>query len=85
MTRHDLKHGLKRLPDETQVSGAALWRALGYANERAFQRACEAKRVPVHLYPLAGVRKGFYAKYGELLAYLASERRAEKGGMPVER
>lgn len=85
MTHHNPKHRLRRLPDETPVSGADLWKALGYANERAFQRAREAKRVPVHLYPLGGIRKGVYANYGELLAYLASKQRAAKGGKPVKR
>lgn len=53
------------------VSGRALWHALGFANERAFQRARKAKQVPIPLYPAPGKARGVYARSDDLLSYLA--------------
>ena len=54
------------------VSGRALWHALGFANERAFQRARQANQVPIPLYPLPGQARGVYARSDDLARYLAS-------------
>ena len=53
------------------VSGRALWQALGFANERAFQRARQASQLDIPLYPLAGKARGVYARSDDLARYLA--------------
>lgn len=65
-----------------RVAGEALWKTLGYANERAFRRARQAHRVPVPLYPLGGKSGGVFARSDELAAYLASvaDEESTKGG-----
>jgi hypothetical protein len=55
----------------TTVRGAALWRALGFANARAFQRAYKAGRIALRLYPIPGQSRGLLARRDELVAYLA--------------
>lgn len=59
-------------PSIVPVSGRALWQALGFANERAFQRARQANQVPIPLYPLPGQSRGVYARSDDLARYLAS-------------
>ena len=59
-------------PSIVPVSGRALWQALGFANERAFQRARQANQVPIPLYPLPGQARGVYARSDDLARYLAS-------------
>lgn len=59
-------------PSIVPVSGRALWQALGFANERAFQRARQAHQVPIPLYPLPGQARGVYARSDELARHLAS-------------
>ncbi len=59
-------------PSIVPVSGRALWQALGFANERAFQRARQANQVPIPLYPLPGQARGVYARSDDLAHYLAS-------------
>ncbi len=59
-------------PPIVPVSGRALWQALGFANERAFQRARKAHQVPIPLYPLPGQARGVYARSDDLARYLAS-------------
>lgn len=56
-----------------KVTGRDLWIALGYGSERAFQRACAQKKVPVRLYPILGQSRGVYARADELAAYLAKK------------
>ena len=56
----------------TRIAGRALWQALGYANERAFQRARKSNAIQVPLYPASGQFRGVYARSDELAAYLAS-------------
>lgn len=53
------------------VSGRALWQALGFANERAFQRARRANRLDLPLYPVPGKARGVYARSDDLARYLA--------------
>ena len=53
------------------VSGRALWQSLGFANERAFQRARRANLLKIPLYPLPGMARGVYARSDELAIYLA--------------
>lgn len=55
----------------SQVSGRRLWNALGFTNERAFQRARQAKAISLPLYPIPGQARGVYARSDELAAYLA--------------
>ena len=59
-------------PTIVPVSGRALWQALGFANERAFQRARQANQVPIPLYPLPGLARGVYARSDDLARLLAS-------------
>lgn len=59
-------------PSIVPVSGRALWQALGFANERAFQRARQANQVPIPLYPLPSQARGVYARSDDLARYLAS-------------
>jgi hypothetical protein len=59
-------------PSILPVSGRALWQALGFANERAFQRARQANQVQIPLYPLPGQARGVYARSDDLARYLAS-------------
>lgn len=58
-------------PSIVPVSGRALWQALGFANERAFQRARQANQMPIPLYPLPGQARGVYARSDDLARYLA--------------
>lgn len=60
------------LPAIIPVSGRTLWQALGFANERAFQRARRANQVPIPLYPLPGQARGVYARSDDLARYLTS-------------
>lgn len=53
------------------VSGRTLWQSLGFANERAFQRARRANLVKIPLYPLPGMARGVYARSDDLANYLA--------------
>ena len=52
------------------VRGADLWRALGFDNARAFQRAHQAGRIGLRLYPIPGQSRGLMARADELAAYL---------------
>lgn len=58
-------------PSVVPVSGRALWQALGFANERAFQRARQANLAPIPLYPIPGKGRGVYARSDDLANYLA--------------
>lgn len=53
------------------VSGRELWQALGFANERAFQRARLANQVAIPLFPVSGRSRGVYARSDDLANYLA--------------
>jgi hypothetical protein len=61
-----------RPPVYAEVSGRALWTALGFANERAFQRARQANAIALPLYPIGGQARGVYARSDELAVYLAN-------------
>lgn len=65
------------------VSGRALWQALGFSNERAFQRARRALLVGVPLYPQPGKARGVYARSDELAAYLAQSDRPSTKRSPA--
>lgn len=58
-------------PPIVPVSGRALWQALGFANERAFQRARRANQLDLPLYPVPGKARGVYARSDDLARYLA--------------
>lgn len=64
-----------------RVTGRDLWRALGFANERAFQRARQAKAIAVPLYPISGQARGVYARSDELVAYLAGAQNPRRKGV----
>lgn len=53
-----------------QVSGEALWTALGFRNERAFQRARQRNEIPIRVFPLPGQSRGVYARRDDLEAFL---------------
>jgi hypothetical protein len=61
------------------VRGAALWRSLGFKNDRAFQRACKAGLVGVRMYPIPGQSRGWFARADELAAYLAKKEQVAAG------
>lgn len=58
----------------TRVTGRELWRTLGFANERAFQRARQAKTIALPLYPLPNQARGVYARSDDLAVYLANTK-----------
>jgi len=58
-------------PTIVPISGRALWQALGFANERAFQRARQAYQVHIPLYPMPGNARGVCARSDDLANYLA--------------
>lgn len=63
------------LPGPGRVQGKALWQALGFANERAFQRARSTGALSgLRLYPVEGQSRGVYARADELREYLAMHR-----------
>jgi hypothetical protein len=66
----------KVLPPIVPVSGRALWQALGFANERAFQRARHANQLDLPLYPVPGKARGVYARSDDLARYLARPTQA---------
>lgn len=71
-------------PHVIQVSGRPLWASLGYANERAFQRARKAGQIPIALFPLPGRPRAVYARSDDLARYLAGQTHAPgKEGDPV--
>lgn len=57
-------------PTPSPVQGEALWRALGFKNERAFQRARQQGWAELPLYPIPGRSRGVYARADELAAFL---------------
>ena len=61
------------------VQGEALWRALGFKNERAFQRARQRGWSELPLYPIAGQSRGLYARLDELTTYLECQKAAKSG------
>jgi hypothetical protein len=61
----------------SRLSGEPLWRVLGFGTERSFQRAAQAKRLPVQLYPVP-VGKGRYALTTEVAKFLWKQK--QKGG-----
>lgn len=71
-------------PSIVPVSGRTLWQALGFANERAFQRARQANQVPIPLYPIPGKGRGVYARSDDLARYLANLNRSisERSAVP---
>lgn len=71
-------------PGKGSVQGETLWRALGFRNERAFQRARQQGWSEIPLYPIPGQSRGLYARLDDLEAYLARKAaavRGEGGGM----
>lgn len=53
------------------ISGAALWRALGYRSERSFHRAVVSDRLPVRVFSLPG-RRGRYARTRDVAHWLGT-------------
>lgn len=64
-----------------RVEGQALWKGLGFNNERAFQRARSAGRLKgLRLYPIGGRSRGVYARSDEFSTYLAQRAQAAGEG-----
>lgn len=55
------------------LQGEALWKALGFRNVRAFQRARQRGAISVPLYPVAGTR-GVYALAEHVEQWLAERQ-----------
>lgn len=70
--------GKRERPGFQIVQGPAQWKALGFRNERAFQRARQGGWSEVPVYPVTGQSRGVYARLDELNAYL--ERKAAAAG-----
>ena len=60
------------------VQGEALWKALGFRNERAFQRARQNGWAEVALFPISNQSRGVYARLDDLNAFL--QRKAASAG-----
>ena len=56
------------------LHGRALWMTLGFANERAFQRARVRKELAIALFPMPGSR-GVWAKASEVKAFIDARDR----------
>lgn len=66
--RRDMAKG-KRIKGRAVVAGAALIKALGFNNVRAFQRARQFGRIAVPLYPIPGQAHGVYAFLDDVEAF----------------
>jgi hypothetical protein len=77
MVPSDLENPIKPV---ATVRGVALWKSLGFKNERAFQRAYKAGLVGVRLYPIPGQSRGWYARADELTVYLAKKGATNNAG-----
>ena len=58
------------------LRGEALWRALGFKNEKAFQRARAAGKIAVRFYPIPRQSRGVYALKEDVEDFLAQQREA---------
>lgn len=65
------------------LQGAALWRALGFKNERAFQRAVQAGRIGIPLYPVPGQSRGWFARVDDVARYRAGQHLATTHDKPL--
>ena len=66
------------------VSGAALWKTLGYASAEAFRQARHRGSVKLHLVEMPG-RRGVFAFRHELIQYVANlEVRPSDEGLSQE-
>lgn len=57
----------------TVLKGEGLWRTLGFGSRSSFQRAIEARLVPVPLFPMQGNR-GLYALTRDVAQHLTALR-----------
>lgn len=72
-----------KLTAPRRIQGKELWQRLGFANERAFQRARQTGLRGLRLYPIGGQARGVYAREDELEQYLARTNTATReGGAP---
>lgn len=69
----------QRIDSPGMVTGEGLRVALGFRNERAFQRARKSGRLQLRLYPSPD-GKSVYARSDELAAFLRSQH-GQKGGI----
>jgi len=67
------RHRTKR---SAVLSGAALWKALGFSNERAFQRARQNKLIKIPMYPMPRTR-GVFAYREDVERYQAMRQELE--------
>ncbi len=66
------------------IRGKALWRALGFSTERAFQRARQLKKLDLRLYPNPDNR-GVHAYLEDVENYLAKQAISQQAqGAPKE-
>lgn len=66
------------------LRGEALWRTLGFKNEKAFQRARASGKVGVPLYPIPEQSRGVYALKADVQRYLARQiKRQTEEGRPM--
>lgn len=66
-----------------RLQGDALWKALGFANAKAFQRARARGDVSIPLYPIPGQSRGVFAKREDVERWRA-ERRSESPTDPED-
>ena len=58
------------------LRGKALWQALGFKNEKAFQRARARGEVKVPLYPIPHQSRGVFAMQADVDAFLEKKQKA---------
>ena len=74
MTQH---HPPKERLSIATLEGPALWKALGFKNARAFQRAIETGRIGIPLYPMPGQSRGWFARVEDVATHRASSAPAK--------
>jgi hypothetical protein len=83
---NDRLHQSNPIARSSILRGEALWRALGFKNEKAFQRARASGKIPVPLYPVPQQSRGVYALKADVEDFLAKQRKAAdkpKEGSPM--
>jgi hypothetical protein len=63
------------------LRGEALWRALGFKNEKAFQRAKARGELRIPLYPIPHQSSGVFAIKADVDAFLEKKRKTAESGL----
>jgi len=72
-----MSHRLPKLIAKAAIlRGETLWRALGFKNEKAFQRARARGKIRIPLYPVPYQSRGVYALKTDVDAFLKATRTA---------